>query len=47
MNEVELLSLILRFHELLVDLFGPQLTTETMDIFNETTDILTQEKLKS
>lgn len=35
MNEVELSSLISRFHELLFDLFEPQLTTGTMDIFNE------------
>lgn len=35
MNEVELSSLILRFHELLFDLFEPQLSTETMDLFNE------------
>jgi len=35
MNEVELSSLISRFHELLFDLFEPQLSTETMGLFNE------------
>ena len=35
MNEVELSSLISRFHELLFDLFEPQLSTETTDLFNE------------
>jgi len=35
MNEVELSSLISRFHELLFDLFEPQLSTETMSLFNE------------
>lgn len=35
MNEVELSSLISRFHELLFDLFESQLSTETMGIFNE------------
>lgn len=35
MNEVELSSLISGFHELLFDLFEPQLSTETMSLFNE------------